>query len=400
MRYLSRVALVVCFAVGPQWARAQVVDELVVESDGTIVTEAAPSWSMDRFASRLGVFAQNGRGFQSQASADRSGPGSEEAWVLQPYLDARVVQPDGVSHELHLVVDVVTAASPDALDAISSASRDTEAVDLDVYTRIPTSDDEALTLHWGGQVEEQNRSVFLGAAMAWDLADDNAVLTASLDGIVDIFDPTQPNGFDPGLTERFTASFNASLSQLLSPTTTVALAYGATVQVGTLGTTWNSVPRAGVGRVPDLLPGQRFRNAASLELRQAIAESATFFMARYRFYADDFDLLGHTVDVQGTQYLLPEVSVRLSYRFHQQSGVRFYMERFEPGLDPATTLRTADSDLAAFDAHELGGAVRWYWDPRGARTATSSYLELTYHHYERSNGLAADVASLGWGWEL
>lgn len=390
--------------LAPSMAAAQGVpiDEILeIQDDGTIVvSRAGPSWSVDRFAMRLGVFQQTGLGFQSQAGPDRWGPGSEEALVLNPVMYTRIVQPDGVTHDVYLPVDVVTAASPDALDAVSSASRDTETIDLDVYSRVPTSDDSAVTLHWGGHVEEQFRSVYAGTAVSYEMAEDNAVFSLSFDGILDILDPVQPNGFDPGLDERFTGSLNLSLSQLLSPTTIVIGSYGATAQIGTLGTTWNSVPYEGGDRVPDALPNHRLRHALSGRLRQAVEASRTFFDVGYRFYVDDFDLIAHTIDAHVTQYLGPEVSLRLSYRFHTQTGVGFYTERLPITAPLEFTFRTADSDMSAFDAHEVGATLRWYWDPRGALTAASSYLELTYYRYERSNGLSANVASLGWGWQL
>jgi hypothetical protein len=233
-----------------------------------------------------------------------------------------------------------------------------------------------------------------------ELADDNATLTTSFDAIVDILDPVQPNGWDPGLAERFTGSLNVSFSQLLSPTTIAFLSYGGTLQVGQIGTTWNSVPYEGGDRIADLLPNQRFRHAFAGELRQAIPDSRTFFSGRYRFYVDTFDLVAHTLDASVTQYLGPTVSARLSYRFHDQTGVSFFTTRFPMTASFDTTYRTGDSDLSAFSAHEVGATLRWYWDPRGALTARSSYVEVSYYHYERTNGLSANIASLGWGWNL
>jgi hypothetical protein len=402
-RLLIGAAVLACSLVTAASASAQGASDTIleVEEDGTIVlADGGPDWALERFAMRLGVFQQTGLGFQSQAGLDRWGPGSEETLVFNPVMYARIAQPDGVTHDVYLPVDIVTAASPDALDVIASASRDTETVDLDIYTRVPTSDDSAVTLHWGGHVEEQFRSVYGGTGVSYEMADDNAVLTMSFDGILDILDPVQPNGWDPGLTERFTGSLNLSLSQLLSPTTVVTGSYGATAQIGTIGTTWNSVPYEGGDRVPDLLPRHRLRHALAGQLRQAVEASRTFFLVGYRFYGDDFGLVGHTVDAQATQYLFPELSLRVSYRFHTQTSAWFYTERLPITVPVDSTYRTADSDLSAFDAHEVGGTLRWYWDPRGAVTARSSYFELTYYHYERTNGLSANVASLGWGWEL
>lgn len=365
-----------------------------------ILVDTSDTWALERFATRLSVFAQDSAGgLQSQWGSNRAGPGSELLWVLSPTLFTRIRQPGGITHDVYIPVDIITAASPDALDAISSASRDNEAVDLDVYSSGRPDDDTTVTVHWGGHVEEQLRAGHLGFAVARELAEDNAVFALTFDGVVDVFDPTLFNGWDPGLSERLTASVNLSLSQLLSPTTIVAGSYGLTAQIGTLQTTYNSVPYEGGDRISDRYPNHRMRHAFSGRLSQAIPESRTYFTGSYRFYVDDFDILAHTLDVGVTQYLGSEVSLRLTYRMHTQTGAAFWMP-LVPVTAALEAYRTADSDLSAFDAHEGGVTLRWYWDRVGALTARNSYLEASYLHYERTNGLFVNVVSIGWGWQI
>lgn len=381
--------------------RAQDVPAPPEEADAPLViVDRENSWAVERFATRLSVLAQDSDGgYQSQWGMNRAGPGSELLWVLSPTLYTRIRQPGGVTHDIYLPIDIITAASPDALDAVSSASRDNEAFDLDIYSRARTDEDTTLSLHWGAHVEEQLRSGYGGIGVVREMAEDNAVLSFSLDGVVDVFDPTQFNGWDPGLDERFTLGANLSLSQLLSPTTILAGTYGVTGQMGTLQTTYNSVPFEGGDRIGDSMPPHRMRHALSLRLSQAIPDSRTYFNLGYRFYVDDFDILAHTLDGSITQYLGRDFSLRASYRFHTQTAARFWTPLFRAGT-PLDAYRTADSDLSAFDAHELGATLRWYWDRVGVLTASNSYLEASYHHYERTNGLYVNVFSIGWGWQL
>lgn len=358
-----------------------------------------PGWMLERFATRFAIFQQDSApgGFQSQAGpADRHRPGSEQAWILQPILYARIRQDERVHHDVYIPVDVVTAASADALDVVSSASRENEAVSLDVYSTYESDADTRYTLHWGGHIEEPLRSATLGYAVSRDLADDNAVFSLSFDGIVDFVDQVQFTGYDPGQTGRFTGTVNASLSQLLSPTTIVAVAYGLTGQAGLLQTPWNSVPIEGGDRVGDLFPHTRMRHAFVGRLAQAIPDSRTFFNAQYRLYVDDFGVIAHTPEASVTQYLGDDFSMRLSYRFHTQNAARFWTSLLPAGYDFQLP-RTSDSDLAALSAHEIGGVLRWYYDHSGALTARSSYLEASYYHYERTNGLYVNLISLGWG---
>lgn len=374
----------------------------VDESGETVVPDPPVEdrgWALERFATRFGVFQQDGGrgGFQSQAGPmDRHRPGSEQAFILQPILYARIRQSDQIHHDVFIPVDVVSAASPDALDVVSSASRENEAVSLDIYSTYEADSDSRYTLHWGGHIEEPLRSATLGYAVSRDLADDNAVFTMSFDGIVDFVDQVQFTGYDPGMTTRFTGTVNVSLSQMLSPTTIVSAAYGLTGQAGILQTPWNSVPIEGGDRVGDYFPHTRVRHAFVGRLAQAIPDSRTFISAQYRFYVDDFGVLAHTPEAAVTQYLGDDFSLRVSYRFHTQNAVRFWSSLLPMGYDLSMP-RTADSDLEALNSHELGGTLRWYYDHSGALTARTNYLEASYYHYERTNGLYVNLISLGWG---
>jgi hypothetical protein len=378
-------------------------DEL--DADGeTIVPEppANDGWALERFATRFAVFQQDSApgGFQSQAGPmDRHRPGSEYAWIIQPMLYARIRQDARIHHDVYLPVDIVTAASTDALDVVSTASRDNEAVNVDIYSTFEETSDRRFTLHWGGHIEEPLRSATLGLQASIDLADDNAVFAVSADGIVDFVDQVQFTGYDPGQTQRFTGTVNASLSQLLSATTIAAVSYGLTGQAGLLQTPWNSVPITGGDRVGDLFPHTRMRHAIVGRIAQAIPDTRTFLAAQYRLYIDSFGVLAHTPEANVTQYLGDVVSLRVSYRYHTQTAVSFWSSLLPTGYDLLLP-RTADSDLAALDAHEIGGTLRWYYDAGGALTARSSYLEASYYHYERSNGLFVNLMSIGWGLSL
>jgi hypothetical protein len=373
-----------------------------VDASGDVVAPDPPpdpGWALERFATRFGVFQQDGApgGFQSQAGpTDRHRPGSEQTWIFQPILFARIRQDARIHHEVYIPVDVVSAASTDALDVVSSASRENEAVSLDIYSTVEADADTRYTLHWGGHVEEPLRSATLGYAVSRDLADDNAVVSVSFDGIVDFADQVQFTGYDPGMTTRFTGTVNASLSQLLSPTTIAAVSYGLTGQTGLLQTPWNSVPIEGGDRVGDLFPHTRLRHAFVGRLAQAIPDSRTFIAAQYRLYVDDFGVIAHTPEASVTQYLGDDFSLRVSYRFHTQNAARFWTSLLPAGFD-LDRPHTADSDLAALDAQEVGGVLRWYYDHSGALTSRSNYLEASYYHYERTNGLYVNLISLGWG---
>lgn len=357
-------------------------------------------WQVEQMAFRMAVFQQEGRGFQSQAAPDASGRGTEHAWIFQPMLSALIRQDRNTTHQLTLPVDVVTAASPDALnpDVNVTASRDNEAAGLDLLTTVRESDAVSWQLHIGFHFEEYWGSGQLGGAFLHRFADDNATLRLGIETIFDAFDALQPDGIDPGpVVNRFGTAATASLSQLLSPTTIVSGSYTFTGQFGHLETTYNSVPVEGGGRLADRYPRTRGRHTLTGELRQAIPDTDTYFALSYRFYADTFGALAHSAQLTATQYL-GDVWLRAHYRFHHQDAPGFWQSS-TPTLDaPPWMLRTADSDLETLDAHEGGLSVRWFFDRRGALTARSSYLQLGYVAYARTNGLVAHVGSFDFGY--
>lgn len=376
-----------------QLASSETVDEDYDASEVAI----APSWGFDFAALRFAVFQQEGRGYQSQASDDLRGRGSEHAWIFQPILAFRVRQDESTTHDVVIPIDVVTAASPDALDAISTASRDNEAGSLDVTTTTRLDPETTLQLHYGVHFEEYWGTGFLGTSIARSLADDNAVARFGIEAIYDAFDALQPNGFDPGpVVSRFTSSVYASISQLLSPTTVVGASYTFTGQWGHLETTYNSVPTLEGGRLADRYPRQRGRHALTGELRQAIPDSGTYFALWYRFYADSFDAQAHSARFTVTQYV-GDLWLRAHYRFHHQDAPSFWTTAVPADLPPWAP-RTADSDLETLDAHELGIAARWFFERTGAMTATTPFLQLSYVNYRRTNSLEAHVGAVDFGY--
>ncbi len=356
----------------------------------------ADDWTYEYFGYRFGLFRQNGRGLQSRATNDSSMAGSEDAWIFQNLLAFQLRQDRNAVHNLAIPVDVVSAASTDALDAVSTASRDTEAVDVDYLLTLRDNATTTYQLRVRPHYEEHWISEGIGGAVIHSFAEDNATFRAGVELTLDSFDAIQPSGFDPGpYVNRFTAGFHAGISQLLSPTTMVSGLYQFTAQFGYLETTYNSVPYEQGGRVPERMPRQRGRHSLSGELRQAIPESGTYLMLSYRFYADSFQATAHTA--QGT--LTQEIGdfwLRGHFRFHYQDAPWFWMPMASSDM-PAWAPRTADSDLATLHAQEIGLSARWFFERQGALTARSSFVSVGYLHYWRSNGLATHLATVEMG---
>ncbi len=385
-------------------------------------------WSLERFDARLTYYNQRGRGGQSQANVNTHNPnqvprGKEDTWIVQPILSARVRQNRNVTHDIMVPVDIVTAASPDALDAVSSASRTNEAVTFQMQSNIDLDEDETLVVRYGIHVEEPLRSAFAGLGFTQELAQDNAAITASAQVIGDSFDDLEIDGSNVGTAGRVTLGANLAFSQMLSYTTLAAIEYGATLQSGRLEQTWNSVPTSTNGapadRIAEQFPSQRLRHALGTRVVQHLPTLNAFLNGSYRFYTDTFGIHAHTLQARWTQILggaqgNPRWSLRGSYRIHRQTGADFFSPVVQTSNIPNT--RTADSDLATFTAHETGLRIRHRFTRRATTTHRSThpfgatpairhrpvptktgYIDLGLSQYWRTNNLNVTTLTTGYG---
>lgn len=320
--------------------------------DRTILGDPS-GWRIEQFDLRLSYLDQNGRGFQSQ---DGAAPGSEEMRVIQPGALVTIRQSDRVVHRIAMPFDAITAASPDAVDATTSASRNNIAGDLDVRTSIKLSEVGTLLTRVTAHGEEWLGGGTIGAGYKRALADDNASITITGSFGLDGFDQHDHFGSYLGKTYRATTNLSIAASQLLSPTTVVDGSYGATYQHGALDTGWNAVPLDNGNYTDEKFPRGRLRHVLTAGIAQHLPRTRSTARARYRFYGDDFGLIAHSVEGRFYQYVVPWLYVTASYRFHRQNGVDFFTTAFPVGM-PAASYRTADSDLAPFTAHQFAVGV-------------------------------------------
>jgi hypothetical protein len=387
-----RAACALVAAAGLLVARGGRADEPLANS---LILGPARPYSIDSIFTRYTHLDQNGHGYQSQAGpstfprVNPGDPGSEYLTVEQPQVVITAHQGERITHTLWLPVDVVTAASPDALDAVSTASRTNEAAALQLASSYAATRTTSVGVAGGFHFEEQFRSWNVGAVFARSFAEDNSVLALSVNEVFDWFDKFDIHGDRLGRTARSSTNANIGLTQLLSPSTVAHVDYGVTLQAGTLGNTWNSVPihvpTLPAGSVGDeLLPSFRQRHAFSGRLVQWLPWRGALH-ASYRFYVDDWGLQAHSVEAQLYQRLTRWLYVRATYRVHQQNGVSFFTTLALSTDSP----RTADSDLAPFVAQTVGGMVAFDLDmvPR----LRALHLEVGYERYWRTNDLAVDI---------
>ena len=348
-------------------------------------------------AVRLTALEQSGRGYQSKAGRV-SGPGSERLTVFEPQLEVQAKQGEKVSHRLWVPVDVVTAASPDAIDrdrrppdVVSSASRRNMAGTLDWTMQYKASPNIELSFRNGLHLEEEWRAWHSGLTLSHAFAEQNTVLSLGVLSIFDWFDNFDLIGKRRGLSRRGSNTGSLALTQILSRTTVGELSYGLTVQNGTLGNNWNIVPLSDGSVGAEILPSLRMRNAFVGRIAQALPWNGVL-KGYYRFYTDSWSIQGHTVEAQLLQRVSPQFSFAFGFRHHTQTAADFFTKRGAPNDD----LRTADSDLSELDSDSLSGRA-FVVVPWGQQRLN---IDFAYERYWRSNKLAANIFTCSTGISL
>jgi hypothetical protein len=353
-------------------------------SDAEILGRPPPYFRLESVALGFAHFNQQGEGYQSRAGP-LLGRGSEALTVEQPQLEVVLRQGEHLTHRFWLPVDIVTAASPDAVDVVSAASRSNEAAALD-WTATYSSDQKSqLYTRNGFHAEENYRSWNTGLGGAYSFAEDNTVLSASVNETIDWFDQYLTTGKHNGHTSRSATTFSLGVTQLLSPTTLVHLDYGITAQQGQLSNTWNSLPMTDGTRGEEILPSLRRRHAMVARIGQWLPWNGAL-KGSYRFYGDDWGMVAHTAEVELSQRLAPFSVLRLNYRLHHQTGVDFFTTL---AAREANT-RTADSDLAELWAQTIGVKSTFTFPVSFARALR---VDVGFERYFRSNDLRVSVYS-------
>lgn len=317
----------------------------------TDILEQPSYFRLRSLATRYTHFEQWGQGFQSRVGPPGL-PGSERLTVEQPQMEAVIEQGDKITHRFWVPVDIVTAASSDAIDVLASASRANEAGAIDWGITYGEKTSTPITARGGFHAEENYRSYSFGLSGVMSLAEDNTVLQASGQQLLDWFDRYTFGGGHDGHAPRSATNASAGITQILSPWTIAYLDYGITYQQGQLSNTFNTVPYANAERIIEVMPASRTRHALVGRVAEWLPWNGSL-KASYRLYADDWGITAHSAEFELDQRLHPFFYIGALYRIHTQTAARFYTER----LASEVPIRTADSDLAAFDAHTVGGKV-------------------------------------------
>jgi len=144
----------------------------------------------------------------------------------------------------------------------------------------------------------------------------------------------------------------------------------------------------------ETLPNIRFKLPLGVRMNYYLNE--TFVLrSYYRYYLDTWGLNAHTLNLDLAIKLSQAFTFTPSYRFYSQNQVRY----FGPYESHISTERyfTSDYDLSKFNSTQYSMALN-YTDIFTKFRISSLGLKninLRYSHYDRTNGLNADIFTLG-----
>jgi hypothetical protein len=146
------------------------------------------------------------------------------------------------------------------------------------------------------------------------------------------------------------------VAQVLSPVLVGQLTYDLAHLRGFQENPYRTVS-AGGGLEPERVPERRTRHAAQAALRAFVPRSRSTLVGSYRFYADDWGVVGHTPELRLVQEVVPALDVHLRYRYHHQGRAEFYRPVYD-SADPAVEpYLTDDAKLDRMTTQTFGGKL-------------------------------------------
>jgi hypothetical protein len=229
-------------------------------------------------------------------------------------------------------------------------------------------------------------------------------------GIFDYFTITGNTAYNPSQFEfhkdkkRNSYSVSLSLSQVINKKMQASVFLDVLQQQGLLSTPYQRVYFKDVAAsfINDFqlandierLPDSRFKVPIGARLHYYINER---FVLRtyYRFYSDNWGIQSHTASI--------ELPIKLTDRFTVFPMYRYYTQTASDYFAPINThlstdqYYTSDYDLSAFDANQYGFGINYTDIFTGAKIWKFGLknIDFRYNHYDRSDGLNADIVSLG-----
>ena len=215
-------------------------------------------------------------------------------------------------------------------------------------------------------------------------------------------------GYEPDFTafeneNRNSYSLNFGFSQILSQRLQFSLSVDAVFQEGLLSTPFQRIyfqdkedffqENFQLADDVEQLPNSRVKLPIGGRLNYYVNDWLVL-RSFYRYYWDDWGLTGNTAQVEAPIKLNHKFTIYPTYRYYQQSGVRYFYQKEE--AVSTMDFYTSDFDLSSYTANQYGLGLQ-YKDVLAAGKIWFFGLKsinLRYAYYTRNNGLDASIITL------
>jgi hypothetical protein len=196
------------------------------------------------------------------------------------------------------------------------------------------------------------------------------------------------NEFEEPVDRR---SYRVGLSQIVTPTIMLGLAYETITDEGFLNNPYRSVRYldeenpAGFAFQPEVYPSTRTSNAVAVNARYFLPYRAAV-SGEYRFFTDTWGIDANTVRLGYTHPIGERWVLEGGYRWYDQSSADFYSDLF-PRRD-AQNFLARDKELSTFTSHMLSvgasyefGASRWSFVKRSTVNLFYDRIRFDYDDF-------------------
>ena len=349
------------------------------------------------------------------------GIGTEELKNIAPSVSINIPLDTVKSLSINGGVDFYSSASSDNINNpyndpnhVSGASaKDARSYVVIGYKKKNNQKHTSKGFNFGVSSEYDVTSVSGGVSYSKSSKDENKTISFKANYYLDVWRLIYPielrNGTNTYLPTDKRHSLNLSSTGSINVNKKLAMSLTTdfVLQSGLLSTPFHRVYFNGLSTaVVEQLPNLRVKLPIGLRTNYYINDFLRFRLF-YRFYTDSWGMTGNTINLELPIKISNTIRVSPFFRYHTQTGARYFGEY--QTLNAGSEFFTSDFDLSnlssnkygiAFNYNPLFGLGRFKGVFRKKKITMFKSIDFRYAYYERSDGLKANVFTLGLNFTL
>lgn len=297
-------------------------------------------------------------------------------------------------------VNVITSASTDRIDGVSSASKEDIHASFAVsYSKINVKKRSIRTLKGSLSSESDYSSKGLGYSLEKLSENGNhrigVAANAFFDDWVIIFPEELREDTANFPTKDFRNSYSLNFygKNVINKRMLFHWQLGGTIQNGLLSTPFHRVYfKDTISSGLEALPTERLKIPITLGVNIFVFHNL-IIKPKYRFYVDTYGVLSNTFSLQTILKLSPFFSVKGTVRYANQRGSKYFKGFAEHSF--LDQYRTSDHDLDSFSSiySNIGLSYAPIKGVFSSKRFSLKTLEIRYARFKRSNNLRSDLIS-------